>query len=334
MTSHNPIPGMHTFELSRRQWLMGAAALGALPSIAQEENLSLKGRRVALCVAGTSHYYNIKTFNAQIAEVKRLGGIPVMYDAGYVDKNISENLERLLDDKPDAVLQTQGSNKILDPILKKIAEAGIPLFTISVPSTYSINTTNSDNVAIGTEIGKVIAKDLNGVGNLMLFSSYYRDHKFDLEIERYEALFAAIKPFPQIKLIPQELKEVIPNTVQNAFDQVTDMLPKYRKGEISALFCGWDVPLFGAAKALKAAGRTEIRIYGVDGTPDLLGLMKDPSMPSITIMSQQPALIGKVAVQNIARWLGGSRNLPKRTYVPALLTTAANVAEVQKIRGD
>ena len=52
------------------------------------------------------------------------------------------------------------------------------------------------------------------------------------------------------------------------------------------------------------------------------------------VVAQQPALIGKTAVQNVARYLAGQHDLPKETQVPTLLTTAANLEQVQRLRGD
>jgi ribose transport system substrate-binding protein len=52
------------------------------------------------------------------------------------------------------------------------------------------------------------------------------------------------------------------------------------------------------------------------------------------VVAQQPALIGKTAVQNVARYLAGQRDLPKETHVATLLTTAGNLAQVQQLRGD
>lgn len=51
------------------------------------------------------------------------------------------------------------------------------------------------------------------------------------------------------------------------------------------------------------------------------------------MVAQQPYLIGKTAVQNTARYLAGDRSLPPATYVPALVVTKENAAEVQKTLG-
>jgi len=82
-----------------------------------------------------------------------------------------------------------------------------------------------------------------------------------------------------------------------------------------------------------AAGRTEVRTYGVDGSPEVLELVKDPASPASAVAAQQPALIGQTAVRNVARYLAGKKDLPKETYIAAILATKDNAAEVQKSLG-
>lgn len=94
--------------------------------------------------------------------------------------------------------------------------------------------------------------------------------------------------------------------------------------------------LLGASQALIEAGRNEVRTYGVDGTPEVLELLREPGSPVAAVaavVAQQPALIGRTAVHNVARYLAGEHDLPRETFVDTLLTTADNVDEVRRVRG-
>jgi ribose transport system substrate-binding protein len=136
-----------------------------------------------------------------------------------------------------------------------------------------------------------------------------------------------------VKILQPELRDVIPNTVQDAFTQITAILNKYpEKGSIKAIWSAWDIPQLGATQALAAAGRTEIRTYGVDGSPEVLQLIADPNSPAGADVAQQPAEIGRTAIRNVAKLLAG-QTLPRETYVPALLANKTNVGEVTKKLG-
>ncbi|WP_122586694.1 sugar ABC transporter substrate-binding protein [Pseudomonas viridiflava] len=292
---------------------------------------SLAGKRIAISMTGTSHYFDIKAFQAQVDEVKRLGGTPITLDAGRNDKNLVNQMQTVITQKPDAVIQTLGTLSVIDPWLKRISKAGIPLFTIDAPSQYSLNNTTADNVATGKALAGQLIKDAGGKGNILVFNGFYGVPVCAI---RYDQLKLALKDHPELNIIEPELRDVIPNTVQDAYSQVSALLNKYPKGSVSAIWSAWDIPQLGASKALIDAGRTEIKTYGVDGTPEVLEMLGRSDSPIGAVVAQQPVLIGKTAVQNVARYLAGQRDLPRETQVPTLLTTAGNLPEVRQLRGD
>ena len=63
----------------------GASLIGQKPAFAADEELSLKGKRIAISATGTDHFFDLQAYNAQIDEVKRLGGTPIAVDAGRND---------------------------------------------------------------------------------------------------------------------------------------------------------------------------------------------------------------------------------------------------------
>ena len=138
--------------LDRRRLMQMASGLGAalaLPAVARAQSAptaaggadlpSLKGKTIAISVAGTDHFFDLKAYQAQVETVKELGGTPIGLDAGRNDKALVSQLQTLVTQKPDAVIQTLGTITIIDPWLKKLRQAGIPVFSVDVPSTNVIN---------------------------------------------------------------------------------------------------------------------------------------------------------------------------------------------------
>lgn len=313
--------------------LVASAILMALPAQAENNDSdvpSLKGKRIGITVAGTDHYWDLKAYQGQIDEVKRLGGTPIALDGGRKEAQQISQIQTLIAQKPDAIIETLGTASVLEPWLKKIRAAGIPLFTVDTASPSSINVTTSDNFYIGEQLALKLVNDLRGEGNILVFNGFYG---VPVVAMRYDQLKAVLKWYPKIKIIEPELRDVIPNTVQDAYSQISQLLNKYPKGSVQAIWAAWDVPQIGATQAVDAAGRSEIKTYAVDGSPDVVSLVKDPKSSAAAVVAQQPYLIGKTAVQNAARYLAGDRNLPPATYVPALVVTKENTAEVQKTLG-
>ncbi|MBB3976665.1 ribose transport system substrate-binding protein [Rhizobium azooxidifex] len=307
----------------------GSGLLSARTATA-EDGLSLKGKRIGISATGTDHFFDLQAYNAQIEEVKRLGGEPIAVDAGRNDGKLVSQLQTLIAQKPDAIVQLLGTLSVIDPWLKRAREADIPVFTIDVGSVNSINNSTSDNWGIGKDLALQLVSDIGGEGNIVVFNGFYGVTPCAI---RYDQLVNVTKYFPKVQIVQPELRDVIPNTVQDAFTQITAILAKYpEKGSIKAIWSAWDIPQLGATQALTAAGRTEIRTYGVDGSPEVLQLVADPNSPAAADVAQQPAELGRVAIQNVARHLAGE-TLPRETYVPALLANKQTVGEVSKKLG-
>ncbi|MVA33192.1 substrate-binding domain-containing protein [Agrobacterium vitis] len=308
----------------------GASLFGVNAAHAADEALSLKGKRIGISTAGTDHFFDLQAYNAQIAEVKRLGGEPLAVDAGRSDGKLVAQLQTLIAQKPDAIVQLLGTLTVIDSWLKRARDAGIPVLTIDVGSSHSLNNSTSDNWGIGKDLALQLVSDIGGEGNVVVFNGFYGVTPCAI---RYDQLVNVIKYFPKVKIIQPELRDVIPNTVQDAFAQVTAILNKYpEKGSIKAIWSAWDIPQLGATQALAAAGRTEIKTYGVDGSPEVLQLVADPASPAAADVAQQPAELGRQAIQNVALLLSG-KTLPRESYVPALLANKQTVNDVTKKLG-
>lgn len=308
---------------------VGTQAVSGSRAFAEQE-LSLKGKRIGISATGTDHFFDLQAYNAQIEEVKRLGGEPIAVDASRNDGKLVSQLQTLIAQKPDAIVQLLGTLSVIDPWLKKARDAGIPVFTIDVGSTNSLNNATSDNWGIGKDLAQQLVSDIGGEGNIVVFNGFYGVTPCAI---RYDQLVNVTKYFPKVKIIQPELRDVIPNTVQDAFTQITAILSKYpEKGSIKAIWSAWDIPQLGATQALVAAGRTEIKTYGVDGSPEVLQLVADPNSPAAADVAQQPAELGRTAIRNVARYLAGE-TLPRETYVPALIANKGNVGEVSKKLG-
>ena len=137
-----------------------------------------------------------------------------------------------------------------------------------------------------------------------------------------------MEAFPRIELIEPELRDVIPNTVRQACVDVTDMLTRFAPDSgLKAIWACWDRPMVGATLAVTDANRPEVKTYGVDGSPEYVEMVAAPESPAAAVAAQQPYRIGMEAALNVARYLSG-QPVPPVTFVPAVMITKANAAEV------
>lgn len=305
----------------------GSASSGSASSAAAVDVPSLAGKKIGISIVGTDHYWDRNAYESAGAEVKRLGGTPIAVQAGRQGSQQIADLENLVAQKPDAIISILGDAAALAPEFQKIKAAGIPLFTMDQPSPLSVNNVTSDNYRVGETVMRTMAEDMGGKGNILLFNGFTSTRVCNL---RYEQFQAVLKDYPDVHILQPELQDVIPGTVEDARQKTTDALNRYPRGQIQAIAAScWDIPGVGAAQAVTAAGRSEIKIYGNDGDPSALALVCDPKSPYQADVAQQPKLIGKQSADNVALYLGGKKDMVKHTtYFDPILVTKQNCAQI------
>lgn len=94
--------------------------------------------------------------------------------------------------------------------------------------------------------------------------------------------------------------------------------------EITGIICGNDTMAVGAAAACAAAGRTDIKIVGVDGSDEAAAEIKKGTMVGTAL--QQCALIAEMAVEQADNYLkNGTTGLDEKQLVDCVAITKDNV---------
>lgn len=97
--------------------------------------------------------------------------------------------------------------------------------------------------------------------------------------------------------------------------------------EITGIICGNDTMACGAAAACADAGRTDIKIIGVDGSDDAAALIKSGQMVGTAL--QQCALIAEMAVEQADYYINNNGatldGVGEKQLVPCVAITAENV---------
>lgn len=109
------------------------------------------------------------------------------------------------------------------------------------------------------------------------------------------------------------------NTSVETQNAVAAMLTKYPKGEIDAIFATWDAFAIGAARALIEAGRTEIKIYGIDVSNADLQVMQEENSPWVATAAVDPKMIGAVDVRLLAKKIAGEETPATYSLEAALI---------------
>ena len=183
-----------------------------------------------------------------------------------------------------------------------------------------------DRAVNGVEIDCQIASD--NVAGAQLATQYIVDTLGEgikvAELQGTPGASAAIDRSTGFHNVADSAMEVVASQTAN-FDRTEGMSVMENmlqaNGDIQAVFAANDEMALGAVEAISGAGK-DIMVVGFDATDDAIEAIKAGRMDAT--IAQQPALIGKTAVENAIKLMGG-QTIPTSIPVEVTLVTAANV---------
>ncbi|MCK7605683.1 sugar ABC transporter substrate-binding protein [Geobacillus stearothermophilus] len=270
---------------------------------------------------------SIGTFSSQYIagvkeQVQKFGGEVQIYNADNDLTKMASYVETAITQNVDAILLDHGRADALEGPVKKAVEKGIPVVAfdndLNVPGVTVID---QDDYSLAWKTLKTLAEDLNGEGNIVTiwvggFTPMERRHVI------YEAFK---KRYPNIKEVAK-FGTASANTALDTQTQMEAILKKYpNKGDIDAVFATWDEFAKGATRAIEQAGRTEIKVYGIDLSDEDLQMIQKPNSPWVATTATDPAEVGRVQVRFAYQKIAGEKtpniyslepHLVKRTDLP------------------
>ena len=261
------------------------------------------------------------TTNAMIAslqdQAKKRGWKTNVVDTKGDIGQLASRMEDVISAKVNAIVIVSTDPNQLKAQIQSANAARIPVFGLDSGyiSGMAMNAT-SDNAAMGKTITTLLFKAMNGKGNLVVLT--YRPHPGVLK--RTQALDAALKKYPDIHVVTEQQVQV-PGPIENSRQQMENiLLANPGKGAITAVWTGWDEPAIGAAQAIQAAGRTGIKVIGIDGTSQAIDLIQKGS-PIIATLKQNFPQMAVLVAQQIERVFNGRPVSATELYAPASLVT-------------
>ena len=229
----------------------------------------------------------------------------------------NEQLFELIEMEVDAVFLCPVNWELVTPALEALQEAGIPVVHLDTQVKEESLTkayVGSDNRNAGYVCGEDLKKRCPDGGKLLL-----------LECPSMNSINERITGFEQA--IANAGFEVLDRADVNgekekAKEVMEGFLEKYPK--IDAVMCGNDRAALGALEAIRESGRDGIRIYGVDGSPEVKQEIAKTDSPMTATGAQSPIRIGKEAAEIGIAILDGE-NFETTTYEDTFLIDKGNV---------
>lgn len=231
-----------------------------------------------------------------------------------IDKQ-NEQIEEFVAKKVDGIFVNPiDSSKLTS--LQSAREAGIPIIAIdaSVDNTDLIDCLiESDNYDAGVLCAQNMMQRMQSANIVLLKHS-----TVESALSRIQGFVDTIKDYPQYKIIDFAECE---GQLERSMPAMQAILKEH--SNINVVMALNDPAALGALAAIESLNRTNILVYGVDGTPDLKSLIKQSPLIAGTA-AQSPIKFGMLAAKNMYKILE-RKDVPKTIEVPVTLITKDNI---------
>lgn len=238
------------------------------------------------------------------AEGEALGFKVDTFTANGNTAQFLDALEQAANSDADGVVISHGEDAATVEVVKKLRDKGIEVVTFdSIPELSEVpgvTLTAQDDAALAQYTLDQLVAEQGEEANII----YLWVDGFPPMVRRNAVYQEFQNKYPNIKEL-ERFGVATANTTVDTQNAVAAMLTKYPKGEIDAIFATWDAFAIGAARALIEAGRTEIKIYGIDVSNADLQIMQEENSPWVSTAAVDPRMIGAVNVRILAKKLAG-----------------------------
>ena len=204
----------------------------------------------------------------------------------------------------DGVIISHGDDAATVDAVKKLTEKGKSVVTFDsveeLKGVDGVTLTSQDDKALATLSLDQLVKDFDGKANI----AYLWVDGFPPMVRRNAVYQETLKNNPGIKEVERFGVAAADTSVQTQ-NAVQAMLKKYPKGKLDAIYATWDAFAIGAARAIKEAGRDEVRIYGIDVSNADLQLMQEKGSSWKYTAAVDPSLIGQIDMRILAKKIAG-----------------------------
>ena len=270
------------------------------------------------CMDGTNPFF--VTIENRVREmVEEQGDELISVDpANDVTLQITQ-VEDLIVQGIDAMLMNPAEAEGILPALDALKAEDIPIYgfdTEVADMPYLVSYAGSDNYNAGKVCGEdLVAKCPDG-GKIIVLDS----PTMNSVVDRTNGFLDAIDGHGFEIVAQQDAK----GNLEVAMGIAEDLLQA--NGDVVAIFGGNDPTALGALAAANAAGITDCKIYGVDGSPDIKAELASGDSLIEGTGAQSPVTIAETIVDVMYKSLAGEE-VEDRYPVETFLITADNVDE-------
>lgn len=264
----------------------------------------------------TNQYWDtvVKGFEAQC---KELGVKYITYDSNADAGTQLTQIEDCISMGVDAILLSPIDDESASAMIDMVKEAGIPIFIVDIGAKDEVDCVIiSDNYGAGKMLGEYAYEKRGDDLKTVVISTPPGVLLTEQRRTGYTDFFDEKKlPYDMLTL---KLNYDRADVLKMAEDSITTFK------DMNTVFAPNDDAAMGVIEALKAAGLTDVDVYGFDATDEGLAAIEAGTLTAT--IAQQPYLFGVEAVNEALKCIKGE-DFKKNVDMPCLVINKDNLEE-------
>ncbi len=280
------------------------------------------GKKFAYCTSTLNNPFMTTIGDALQAECDKNGDTLVIYDPQYDQAKQISQIEDAIIQGVDGIFLLPVDSGGVKTVLKTAAEKGIPVIVIDNPvDDVDLVAANvaSDNFNAGYIIGESMMADFPDGAKIAVIDS----PTMKACVDRFDGFIAALTDAgvkDKFEIVAQQDAQA---SLEKAMPIAENMIQA--NPDIQAFYGINDPTALGVIATLQASNKLgEIKIYGVDGSPDGKAAIVDGTLQ--TTAAQSPMGLAQTAFTNMLTVLDGG-TIEKDIKVDTFKIAASNVNE-------
>ncbi|TYS61999.1 sugar ABC transporter substrate-binding protein [Bacillus infantis] len=265
---------------------------------------------------------NLGTFSAQYIDgvkeqVTKFGGTTTVFTSDGDLAKMSSNLDAAINQGFDAILIDHGTKEALAAGVQKAVEKEIPVVAFDAEvSEPGVTVLEQGDQQMAKSTLERLAEDSDGNANIVkIWVAGFAP------MERRQVAYKEfLEQNPGIKEVAA-FGAATQNTALDTQSQMEAILKQYpEKGQITAVWAAWDEFAKGAVRAIQQAGRTDIKVYGIDMSDEDLQMIQDKNSPWVASAAVDPKDIGRIQVRYAYQKLSGEETPDNVKLTPVFVS--------------
>jgi ribose transport system substrate-binding protein len=232
----------------------------------------------------------------------------------------NDQIDTFIQQGMDVVLLNAVDSSGIASAVARAKAAGVTVVAVDVDAEGADAAVTTDNVEAGRQACQALVDAIGAQGNILIVEGTPTTAPQD----RVKGCETVLSANPGVKVVARQAGK---NDRASGLTLTTDMLTA--NNDVQGIFAINDPEALGADLAVKQAGRTGVTIVGVDGSPEAVTALKDPSSNFVASAAQDPGGMALEALKVGQGIVAGNPPADRVTLLTPSLVTRDNVGDYQ-----